>query len=468
MKESALHQLPLSTRSRQALLRSGVNSLKQLAALSQADLQSIRNIGKKSIDEIMSLQHKFANLVNQDSNPLHAAISSTPTHVSAWQLTESEAEMYSRYFAEYNSCSANALRLDSNTISMLSQRLVKPNPRVLCLTISELSSLLHSSSLDAATFGDTYKAINAFFTEYDVFPNTIGLMLGVSLGSTKTREQMGKLIHAIHGPKKALIVSMRLEGKTLHEISVEVGLTRERVRQIVSKFGPESKQTIDWIVDKRNVAKNAASVGAKVAVTAAIRHQISQLIARHGAVLPSELAQEFGTEERAAQELLPIEFRKLIINESTLVDYQPEWSRELIVLSIKKAATYYFPLSPGQYKYLVSIGEIRGPSSARVYARFGTWTELCVEAGVEPALPSRENHERLWTGSEMLSFVRRYLLEEGTSGTFEDYSDWSVQQIERIPSVPTLQKEFGNWTNAKNRALREIRKLKQKEPTDEL
>lgn len=437
-------------------------------SLSQSDLQSIRNIGKKSISEIMSLQNDLANAFNQDPNPSYAAISSTPPHVSAWQLTVPEAEMYSQYFAEYYSCSPNALRLDSNTFSMLSQRAVKPNPRVLGLTISELSSLLHSTSLDAATFGDTYKAINAFFTEYDVFPNTMGLLLGVSLGSTKTREQMEKLLNAIHGPKKALIVSMRLEGKTLHEVSVEVGLTRERVRQIVNKFGPESKQTIDWIVDKRNVAKEEALADAEDAATAAIRDQMLQLISRHGAVLPSELAQAFGTDEIAALALVPKEFRKLVIKESLLVGYQPEWSRELIVRSIKKAATYYFPLSPGQYQYLISIGEIRGPSSSHLYARFGTWTELCVEAGVEPALPSRENYERLWTASEMLSFVRRYLLEEDTSGTVEGYSDWSVQQIERIPSVPTLQNEFGNWTNAKNRALREIRNLKQKEPTDEL
>jgi DNA-directed RNA polymerase sigma subunit (sigma70/sigma32) len=35
------------------------------------------------------------------------------------------------------------------------------------------------------------------------------------------------------------IIAMRMQGKTLEEIGSTFNLTRERVRQIISKFGPD-------------------------------------------------------------------------------------------------------------------------------------------------------------------------------------------------------------------------------------
>jgi len=35
------------------------------------------------------------------------------------------------------------------------------------------------------------------------------------------------------------ILAMRMQGKTLEEIGISFDLTRERVRQIISKFGPD-------------------------------------------------------------------------------------------------------------------------------------------------------------------------------------------------------------------------------------
>ena len=421
-------------------------------------------------EEIVRLQHELSRSSADVDSHSPSRADNGADRKSKWQLTELQAMMYSKYYNEYHSCSQldNTLRLDVNTASMLSQQpAARPRPRFVGLTISMLSELLHSSPLDAAKFGEAYDAINAFFAEYDVFPNTIGLLLGASLGGAKTRSHMVSLLHSLFGPKKALMISMRLEGKTLHEIGVEVGLTRERVRQIVHKVGPESKQTINWLIKRRNASKEGALASDEVAFASAINDRILRLIARHGAVLPSELAQEFSMDERTALALVPKVLRKLVIHESAPADYEPEWSRELILLGIRKAATYYFPLSAGKYQHLVSIGEVKGPSS-RVYGKFGTFTELCVEAGVEPALSSRGDYERLWTSWEMLSFVRRYLLEDDTNGTARDYANWSAQQVERTPSRATLQNEFGNWTNVKNRALQEIRILKQKENNDEL
>lgn len=58
-KNMDISQLPLSVRSRNALEKSGILKLEELMSLTELDLECIRNLGKKSIQEIVQLQQSL-------------------------------------------------------------------------------------------------------------------------------------------------------------------------------------------------------------------------------------------------------------------------------------------------------------------------------------------------------------------------------------------------------------------------
>jgi hypothetical protein len=471
IEESFLRLLSLSTRSKNALLRSGVNNQSQFLALTEVDLQKIRNLGSKSIKQILYLQselRKQDNNLDSQSNQtarersiqkmtirsdLATKTNALSVHNAKWELSAEDRALYSKYDALFRDCSSNRLSLDRHTISILEQRPTPYETNQSEMTIFECSQKLISSASFSSKFGRRFGQIQEFFLRYGVFPNTIGLLLGTTLGEPETREHFRHLMFALFGNRNGRVICGRLDGKTLQEISEETNLTRERVRQIVSGMGPGAKATIDWINSKRNDLIKQLSD----AYYDRTQKRISELIAQRGAVYLSELVADFGENEKTVLSFFPKHFRKLIIHESKPVMSEPQWSRLEVLGCIQKAGTYYFPLSAAKYQYLVTIGEVDGPSVSYITMWFGPWSRICMEAGVEAAAARRETYERMWTTGEIVHFLMRYFLDQSTDGTVQDYSIWASRQIDRIPSVATIQNVFGNWSSAKLEALKLIR-----------
>ena len=57
--DMTIDELDLSVRSYNCLKRAGINSVQELAKLDEADLMRVRNLGKKSMDEV---RQKLASL----------------------------------------------------------------------------------------------------------------------------------------------------------------------------------------------------------------------------------------------------------------------------------------------------------------------------------------------------------------------------------------------------------------------
>ena len=64
--ETSLNYLNLSTRSLHCLLRSGITSVEQLEKINHNNLKKIRNLGKKSFNEIIEELSRFYQ--NKDEN----------------------------------------------------------------------------------------------------------------------------------------------------------------------------------------------------------------------------------------------------------------------------------------------------------------------------------------------------------------------------------------------------------------
>jgi hypothetical protein len=111
----------------------------------------------------------------------------------------------------------------------------------------------------------------------------------------------------------------------------------------------------------------------------------------------------------------------------------------------------------------LEIGEISGPSVPYIYKKYDSWTEMCIIAGVEPAASMRGEYVLLWNEDELISYLQRYLLEEGSTGTASGYDEWREVQHDHVPSGVLIRNQFEKWSDAKRIALEGIRISKGKE-----
>ena len=425
-------------------LQSGPISLGELFRIMLADIV-------KSSEKLL-----LAPMINLIS-VIQMAIEKYLFSISRCELTELELKALLEYEEQYAFDSVDLFEIDDLTLSILG---LIPSEVITLQTKRNFFELIELTKTHLVTQELPWEIIlgvKAFFGKFETFPNVTGLLIAMSHLEDKRNDEILVLLQqylAIERPeaaeRNALIVQMRIAKETLDTIGKSVGLTRERVRQIIVKVSPRIEEIIDFLIANREVTRSTASE--------AIRNQIlSELLVEFGAVYLSELADVFTCDEDEVLLKTPKKFHKFVIDKSPLPLYSSQWSRDDVIKILRKAGTYYFPLKTSDYEYLLEIGELEGPSIPLIYNKFGTWNKLCVEAGVEPALSPKREYVRLWSQAELISFAQRFILEEGTTGSANGYEDWRLKQHDHVPSVQLILNEFNGWTVARRLALEDIR-----------
>jgi hypothetical protein len=305
---------------------------------------------------------------------------------------------------------------------------------------------------------EVVRGIREFFARYETFPSVVGLIIGIGKFEGEKRDylaaRLGDFLAAVRPgfvERDMLIVEMRIKGETLDSIGKAVGLTRERVRQIIKKISPVMETTLDYVHNDMSRT-----------ISEALENKVAALIAEYGAVYRAELAHCLETDELQALSLTPKRFHKFVIDKTTPAVYSSLWTRDDVISLIQKAGTYYFPLRMADYEYLLEIGEIKGPSIQRIMQKFGVWSELCVEAGVESAPSWKVDYAHLWSEEELISFAERFFLDEDTTGSANGYDEWRTRQTDQVPSGPHIRNQFGTWLEVRRITLESIRKKKGK------
>jgi hypothetical protein len=114
------------------------------------------------------------------------------------------------------------------------------------------------------------------------------------------------------------------------------------------------------------------------------------------------------------------------------------------------------PLTGPYYEKLRTVGQIYGPSEARIIQIFGTWRKACERAGIESKASVRASYGSTWTEDELITIVGDFLVESKSSSARE-FDDWCRLEISR-PSFGTIKNKFETWENAKTTALLQLRK----------
>ena len=309
-----------------------------------------------------------------------------------------------------------------------------------------LSSITIAQSLNL----DELDVIDALLTEFSE------LSKSVSLRRVKIQiKKESKKLTTAHSEKESKeepslrdvqIIEYRKEGLTLEEIGNLMGVSRERIRQIIKSWGVEldlekiKKERENAILSRFNqentdihnsISENWNDCKLKNIKTLALEHGIS--------------------ESRLAKCLSRIQYVYLKANQEYTIT--KAWTDSQCIESLVNAATFAFPLTVLRYRQLLEARTIEGPTVAIYVQRFGSWVNACTQAGVEYGEAQRE-YDRTWSDNELLRFVRRFMYErEDGRWSIEKYEDWRKLAEVDGPSVGLLRLYLGSWSEIRVLAI---------------
>jgi hypothetical protein len=362
------------------------------------------------------------------------------------------------YENKYSDDSVDLLKFDGLTNFYLGITENVPNALLNKVTFFELLETVREQFVPNCQTWAAIQKVVGFHKEWGTFPNLMGFLVARKIFGRDSENELNVVLtdyfnskNPASGMRDLDMLTLRLEGETLDSIGSKYDLTRERARQIIVKLAPGLDLVSRYLsVDENDKSSREISI------------KVQEIISRYGAIYKSELSAELKLPEEEALRVVPKEFQKFIIDRNPEPLTFTAWTKEQVIREIQKASTYYFPLRTADYEYLIQIGEITGPSVPYIYNKFGTWREVCAEAGVEAAQAMRSEYVKLWSEEELLGFVRRFFQEPGLSSSIGSYDSWRERQPDHVPSGVLIRNVFGNWTTVKKKTLETMRTNKGK------
>jgi hypothetical protein len=263
------------------------------------------------------------------------------------------------------------------------------------------------------------------------------------------------------------ILSERLDGLTLDEIGKNNGVTRERIRQVIEKQLAKAEifsELIDFNLREKFENRLRDNKNAPKIIDQQKRAKLEldarKIIDQYPGISWSELSEELNVEEEILRKTLHKHTKKFIFNESRTSGNKLEFSNEEILEALRLAEAFESPINRNLYDDLVVRGLIKGPGSQTVMHRFGTWNKACKLANVEFNESVRESYESLWTTDEILNYLVEFLMSRTYGVGIESYDQWRIETLSNAPSGAHLRNIFNSWAEAKNEALKKMKKEK--------
>jgi len=326
-----------------------------------------------------------------------------------------------------------------------------------------------------------FDVVEALLLEFSIFEERI---------SETTRKSIKKILKRVPSPRDLQIIEYLEQGLTLGEIGKLVGVTRERVRKIVKLSGVEidlnqmkrepSARDLQ-IIEYRKQGLTLDEIGKLMGIT---RERVRQIIKLSEVEIDLNqirvnqhneenirifetiskdwdnfklkklhlIAVEFGiSTARLSKCISRIQYVYLKANQEYKIP--KSWTDAQCLEGLVDAATYEFPLTVARYQQLLKEKTIEGPTVAIFVQRFGSWVDACTLAGVEYGETLRE-YDRTWNDNELLRFVRRFMYEtQHGSWSTAMYDEWRKRPEVDGPSIALLRNYLGSWSEIRVSAL---------------
>lgn len=234
--------------------------------------------------------------------------------------------------------------------------------------------------------------------------------------------------------RNALITQWAIDGMTQQEIGDRVGLSRERVRQILeSNAGPSG-------TEMRRIRRKRAEA------------RVLEMIREQEMSSAAEVAAATGVSEAMTRDIL--RGNRGLLSHAGGGQSQQFTSDDLLNSLRQAASVLGEPLSQSKYK-----SWRKSPSASVIVARFTSWNRACRTAGVEPQ-EAKRSYEQQFDDDEILEWLRSYLIAPRSAGTMSGYDEWRHRSGFTAPSAATIRVRFGSWATAKSAALERERRLR--------
>lgn len=237
-----------------------------------------------------------------------------------------------------------------------------------------------------------------------------------------------------------LVSRLRAEGATLAEIGQKLGVTRERVRQILLEVGGPSAAEVE-----------RTKLRLRREVDLALRKRIVADTREHAPTTLNEAAERLGVSTHEIQRLASRDVARTYVPPPQSHS-RGGWSREAIGKAIREAARRSPQLSTSKYRQWRQANPDAGPGPERIAQLFGSWQAACTYAGVDCGHTSNREYRSAWTDEDLLTAVAVYLSDRSTLGTFKGYAKWASKHKDR-PSATTLRNRIGPWSVVKRATL---------------
>ncbi len=288
---------------------------------------------------------------------------------------------------------------------------------------------------------------------YSTVYNILGPVLGRGTGQPERTDNGSNGIPEKRARNELLdsrnmkVMSLSLLGKTLQEIANEVGVTRERVRQILLEA--DMKRPIE-VRHELNL-----DAGRKLRDNS---DHLRNWIRQHPGCYLSEIAAQFGVQVSEQELSIPSDVRHLVsgLQQKKAASERLVWSREQIIMNLKTASLQHNPLSMNLYSELLDEDVISGPTVSRIVQIFGSWSSACVSAGINCGDTPVIHYERQWNRDSIAFHLGQFLM-ESDSFSFRKYDMWSRKHID-TPGQQTVRNQVGGKLDCLNLAHQYLRK----------
>jgi hypothetical protein len=238
---------------------------------------------------------------------------------------------------------------------------------------------------------------------------------------------------------------LRAQGRSLDEIAIDFGVSRERVRQILREHGAPDPEAVA-AARRRRVEED-------------VEAHITELLAlwRTGAA-PGSAAVRLGLQVTACRNTIARvasdadrDARKMRLAADRAI--AKTYSDDDIVDALTSIAEGLGRV-PTAKEYGALAHDLGYPSLPTVVNRMGRWTDAVRTAGLEPAHAPEHARARRWTVERCMTAMHTVVAELGEIPTVIAYDRHTAGRKD-LPSSATLRNRLGRWSQITSRLITE-------------
>src|SRR5690625_1396647 len=231
----------------------------------------------------------------------------------------------------------------------------------------------------------------------------------------------------------AIVETLLLHDVSLDELGRAFGLTRERIRQVLTQHtGLSTRDLADFRSRAREDQRLAQGRTRLKALAAEDPTASVQQLARLSGLRSAEVVAALGTEE--------------VLRRRDSNTWRARSADDDILVELRRVAALPggTPLSGSFYDKHRRSGAL---SSVRIIQRFQSWTTACAAAGVTARQAPRAVYARKWSRTDLMTWVLRFIDDVGPGASYAAFSRWLREhKDEGAPSAQTVRNVVGTWT----------------------